>query len=494
MKISRVSSLFILQITLILSICRESDAQEVFLIDSRKINVSSLNKQVEQILRAVGIPGASLAIIDNNKIVFSKAYGTRRVGGKKKVNENTVFEGASLSKSFLVYVVMKLAEERLLDLDKPLWEYKENAAIQHDSRSRLITARMVLSHSSGLENWQSENDPDKLEILSPPGEKFIYSGEGYNYLAEIVSVVTGDPYEKYVAKYVIESFGLNRTYLTYKSLPWSPFKLSWPQNYAIGHNWHGKPYDKWKNAEPVPSSANSFTAADYAALFLGIFNGRNLSKSTTMDLLRPIVRIGDSRVFYGPGFELLFNETDSIVSHGGINPGFKSIVLYSLVTRKGLVLMTNSDRGDLVISELCRMTIGLDVDAFFENSFFEQYPGTAIGLIGTYLEKGPGPFFDAVDQARLEERLGPHTCDHLGYDIGDLDLNDALRVLAIGIANNRQNPLPHVLSGMISMELGKYTEAWQFFKTAQELNFSMWDITDDVNKCSSRLAESRGRK
>ena len=109
--------------------------------------------------------GLSLALIDNNEVVYYNAYGQKECNKNKKVNKRTVFNGASLTKTYLLYTVLKLADERKIDLDKPVYQYLEYPRLEHDERYKLITARMLLNHSSGIENWQDRNDPKKLEIL-----------------------------------------------------------------------------------------------------------------------------------------------------------------------------------------------------------------------------------------------------------------------------------------------------------------------------------------
>ena len=71
----------------------------------------------------VGIPGASLAIIENDKIIFNQGYGYKNMKEMSSVDKKTIFEGCSLSKSFLVFAAFKLVEEGKLDLDKPMYEY-----------------------------------------------------------------------------------------------------------------------------------------------------------------------------------------------------------------------------------------------------------------------------------------------------------------------------------------------------------------------------------
>jgi hypothetical protein len=100
------------------------------------------------------------------------------------VDHETVFQAGSVSKTVFAYAVMKLVERNILDLDTPLTRYSPIRILEGDPRLDLITARHVLSHTSGLPNWRSERNP--LSIRFTPGERYLYSGEGYSYLQSVV--------------------------------------------------------------------------------------------------------------------------------------------------------------------------------------------------------------------------------------------------------------------------------------------------------------------
>ncbi len=95
------------------------------------------------------IPGLSIAIIENNKVVYYRTFGYKNIETKEKVGDSTLFEAASMTKPVFVYAVMKLVEKGELNLDTPLYKYYPYDDIDHDERYKLITARMILSHTSG---------------------------------------------------------------------------------------------------------------------------------------------------------------------------------------------------------------------------------------------------------------------------------------------------------------------------------------------------------
>ncbi len=78
-------------------------------------------------------------------------------------------------------------------LQKPLPDYPEYADLAGDTRYRAITARLALSHRTGFPNWRRQTKEGKLVFQYIPGEKFLYSGEGYRYLQFVVEHITGEP-------------------------------------------------------------------------------------------------------------------------------------------------------------------------------------------------------------------------------------------------------------------------------------------------------------
>ena len=135
------------------------------------------------------VPGVSIAVIRDARIVWTGHFGVRdRVTGVP-VDDATVFSAQSMSKPVFAYRVMKLCEQGVLDLDAPLTRYTREIFVKDDPRLHDITTRRVLSHTTGLPNWRTPGDP--LRINFTPGSKWSYSGEGYHYLQSIVSRVTG---------------------------------------------------------------------------------------------------------------------------------------------------------------------------------------------------------------------------------------------------------------------------------------------------------------
>ncbi|HWN93506.1 MAG TPA: serine hydrolase domain-containing protein, partial [Methylomirabilota bacterium] len=101
------------------------------------------------------VPGLSIAVIKDARIAWRGAFGVKDVESREPVDRDTMFEAASMSKPVFAYVVMKLCEKGVVNLDTPLTRYTPERFVPDDPRLDLITARHVLSHTSGLPNWRS---------------------------------------------------------------------------------------------------------------------------------------------------------------------------------------------------------------------------------------------------------------------------------------------------------------------------------------------------
>lgn len=180
---------------MLLASCSGKKVPEIKNDNGFGISKDSLDIYVELKMKELNIPGLSIAFINDGKVWHHKTMGYANLEKKLPVTDKTIFEGASISKSVFAFFVMTYVEDSKLDLDKPLYEYLPYPDIAYDARYKKITARMILSHRSGLPNWR-ENEEDKtLKIKFEPGTDYQYSGEGYQYLAMVLKHVEGTDWD-----------------------------------------------------------------------------------------------------------------------------------------------------------------------------------------------------------------------------------------------------------------------------------------------------------
>ena len=328
---------------------------------------TELEAQIPALLAAAHVPGLSIAIVRNGRIVWSRGFGVKNSIAKIPVDTDTLFEAGSVSKTVFAYAVMKLSEKGILDLDMPLTNYVSERWIEGDPRFSQITARHVLSHTSGLQNWRSKEEP--LRIHFPPGSRWQYSGEGYSYLQLVVAHLTGrvstqscetlfdgltvcaTEIDGYLKTNLLRPFGMSSSGYVWQTPS---------QHAAAAHDREGTPI-KRPGATAITAARYgaagglSTTATEYARFLIEVLDPKpsdafRLTRSSRDEMIRAQVK-ADGSASWALGWQIL-HQKSNLLSHGGDNPGFKSFVLASAERKSGYVILTNGDNGGEAIGKL----------------------------------------------------------------------------------------------------------------------------------------------
>jgi CubicO group peptidase (beta-lactamase class C family) len=303
------------------------------------------------------VPGVSIAIIKEREIFWSKGYGITDINKKDSVNNETIFEACSMSKPVFAYITLKLIEDGVIDIDTPLYEYLDESCMMNDPNRKLITARMVLCHSTGFPNWRKgeEERDGPLPILFKPGVKFGYSGEGMFYLQRVIEHITGEKLEVIADKMLFNPLGMHNT-----GFVWTE-KIE--KKLASGHDNNGKFLTKTKYKHANSAYSLYTTPEDYAKFIVEILdeestNNYSLSKDLKDEMLnRQIVvntrepvdrprRAMGNEVFYGLGWRINSTMKGDLVCHSGANrSGFRCYSQFDFLEGSGLVIMTNGLNG-----------------------------------------------------------------------------------------------------------------------------------------------------
>jgi CubicO group peptidase (beta-lactamase class C family) len=268
------------------------------------------------------------------------------------VGNDTVFEAGSMSKPVFAYAVLKLSEKGVMDLDTPLTRYTPERLLEGDPRLDLITARHVLSHTSGFQNWRSDEKP--LKIHFTPGERYLYSGEGYSYLQSVVARLTGQSIDPFAKANLFVPFGMTSSSFVLNDML--------GKHAAQPHDRDGKPFERKKSSAPGAgverygaAGGLHTTPTDYAKFLIEVIDPKpsdafRLKKSTLAEMLRPHVKTNDE---FGSSWALGWQVQQSgIVNHGGYNKGFVSHAVFAPETKSGFVVTTNGENGGTVVKSL----------------------------------------------------------------------------------------------------------------------------------------------
>ena len=319
-----------------------------------------LQRDVPIWLRDARVPGLSIAVIHDAKVAWRGAFGVKDAASGATVDTDTMFEAASMSKPVFAYVVMKLYEQGKLGLDTPLVRYTSEPYLAGDPRLELITARHVLSHTSGFQNWRSEKEP--LAIHFTPGSRYMYSGEGYNYLQTVVTRILGEPFETYMSRRLFQPFGMSSScYL------WTDTAA---RHMARAHDIAGRPAD---NPKPTPESVARYgsagallsTPGEFAAFVCAVIappppNEFRLSPARVAEMLRHHVRLEGTPFpsSWALGWQIFHTERRDFIYHGGDNKGFHCSAVASVAGKSGYVAMTNGENGNEVLRRILTSEAG----------------------------------------------------------------------------------------------------------------------------------------
>jgi CubicO group peptidase (beta-lactamase class C family) len=306
--------------------------------------IADLERLIPKLMEETRVPGVSVALIKDAKLHWRRGFGVKDRDSKVPIDNNTVFEAASVSKTVFAYAAMKLCEKGVIGLDTPLTRYTSERFLEGDARLDLITARQVLSHTSGFQNWRSDEKP--LKIHFAPGERYLYSGEGYNYLQSIMTNRTGQPIEAYMKANLFVPFGMASS-----GYIWNDRF----ENYAARpHDVDGKSLDNRKRtaadaARYAAAGDLHTTPSDYARFLIEIINPKKsdafrLRKESLKEMIRPQVKVDDSKS-WALGWEIQHTKRGDFIQHGGNNKGFHAYASASVEGKSGFIIMTNGDNG-----------------------------------------------------------------------------------------------------------------------------------------------------
>ena len=298
---------------------------------------------IPPLLEEHNVPGASVAVLVDREIVLVRGYGRLRADeASPSVDEHTVFQAASLSKPVVAYGVHRLFAERPedIDLDRPLAEYRPpDEPYRHDDpRLERITARMVLSHTTGFPNWRpgdSSDNPKPLKIKFEPGSRFQYSGEGYVYLQRVVEQITRETLDVYLRRSVLEPLNMRDS-----SFVWEE---RFEAVHAKPHDSKGRPKDKWRPRAALAAGTLHTTAMDYAR-FLQAVLGDGPSGEGAEPWLAQVSTIDDS-LGWSLGWGIENVEDGDLFWQWGDDGPFKALAAGSQTGGVAVVVFTNGQRG-----------------------------------------------------------------------------------------------------------------------------------------------------
>ncbi len=428
----------------------------------------ALGEEIPRLMRVAIVPGLTAAVIRDGEIVWARGFGVRSVETGEPVDEETIFEAASMTKPVTAYVAMRLVERELLDLDAPLAGYLREERYEDDEgRYERLTARHVLTHTTGLPNWGSEFEAE-------PGERYGYSGEGFAYLGRVMEELTGTALEALVEREVFAPLGMTRSGLVW----FEECEL----NGASGHDNHGFPEERRRFEEANGGGSMATTASDYARFLIALMDAQGLSEQTVDGILTPQVPVTEwesgepnARVSWGLGWGLEPTESGQAYWHWGNNVDVQGYAVADRGTRTGVVYFANGGNGLMLAQEIVGL-VTPEPQWALEWLNVPRYDAPEVAVRRrvemSYLEWGREAGYAKLLEAQEghPDIVDPHFMAEVASLLSEQEVNGAAtEVLARMVTSFPDSADSYAYRGEALMEGGEYALALEDFEHALEL-------------------------
>ena len=342
---------------------------------------NSEEMKLDSLMQKSKIPGVSLSIIKNNKVVYNKGFGIRV--GSKKVTKKTIFQSASLSKFPTALLFLINAQNQVFDINNEINNYLKTNKLEglKSEPSTIPTISQLLSHTGGINmSGFLGYKPDKkiiptienviegkhtfiwepnIKIKKKVNNQNKYSGGGYCYLQKAVKDTKGEPFRNVIQKELLEPLNMQNSFYGL-----TPDKRN---DVAYGHSKRGKPIKLGYKVYPQEAAAALWTTSfDYSKLLLEVLASLNedrpsiFTKESINLLTTPTNTTNGKLNLYGLGVGLQVDENDKVkaIGHSGANIGYSSVFYLDVNDGSGYVLLTNRNFADLSdIKSLLRKNI-----------------------------------------------------------------------------------------------------------------------------------------
>ena len=338
-------------VTLVLLVCATAS-----------LKADEVDRYIEAHMRHFHIPGISLAVVRDGRIVKERGYGIADVELDVPMTKERVFEIGSMTKQFTATAIMMLVEDRRIGLDDAVSKYLPDVP----PAWRQITVRHLLTHTSGIVGnatripapargaGRSTNAPDaniridnrfyEVSLDFPPGEGWAYSNAGYHLLGVIVSNASGKSCADFTDERILKPLGMTTGRVAVAN--------GIVANRAAGYEWTN---DRLENRAFLPTVGSmgdvglNSTVGDLAKWDAALYTEKLLKRSSLQQMWAPITLADGARPAfdYGFGWFLDTYRGHPVVHHPGVTPGFSTTITRFVDDKLTVIVLANSS-GQLV--------------------------------------------------------------------------------------------------------------------------------------------------
>ncbi len=332
---------------------------------------------IEELMERRHVPGVSVAVIRDFKIVWARGYGIADIETGAEVTPETLFQAASISKPVAAMAAIRAAQDGVFDLDADInslltsWRLPENEF----TKATPVTPRMLLSHTGGttvhgFEGYHPDAArPTLQQLLSgeqpsnsgpvivdiAPGTKWRYSGGGTVIMQLAMMELFKKPFPEIMKELVLDPIGMTNSGYD------QPLPPERDRHAARAHDGRAEAMDaKWHVYPELQAAGLWTTPTDLCLFALEVMNAcRGESTRVLSQASAQLMVTAVSPGSYGLGLSVSKTPASTSVGHGGSNWGFRCQLEFNPDTGTGLCIMTNGEAGSAVIKELQKRLVAV---------------------------------------------------------------------------------------------------------------------------------------
>ena len=319
--------------------------------------------ELSQMIREAGIPIIQIEYNAPGKHIGEMVVNSAFYPDSTSISPNSVFQAASLSKVVFAYIVMKMVGNGEIDLDTPLYKYTDINRFADTVRAKKLTARMILTHRSGLPDWAFSPSSDQwpeseIRFVHEPDSCYGYSGEGFAFLQRAVEAIKGKGIQEIAQEEVFIPLDMPNT-----AYSWLP---QYDSLAVDGYNAAGENRGRRETLRANVAYTLRTNAQEYSRFLKALMDGTGLKPEIHSMMLEPCAEYAkryadqprdcDSTVYWCLGLGIEQNPVHGkMLWHWGDNGNFKALFVIIPQTQETLVYFTNSSHGHDIIDKITRL-------------------------------------------------------------------------------------------------------------------------------------------
>jgi CubicO group peptidase (beta-lactamase class C family) len=343
------------------------------LADGQTVNVdrvvSELEPEIQRTLLAGNIPAASIALVSNDRVIWSGAYGYSNLWARTPASTNTVYLIGSTFKAMSTFALLQQMEQGKFQLDDPVNKYLTDFKIEGEDPQHPITFRHLLTHTSGLPGdfgafpvWGDTVPPPlndylrkSLKVTRPPLSKVEYSNLAFTLVAYLVQKFSGVPYKQYIQEHIFTPLEMNST--AFEPRPDMEERLSIP--YVVDEKTGSQVGTVRVKASVWPAGIVYGTVLNQANWLIcnlngGVFKGKRVISEQTLEQMftRQYDQFkggiegiwGNETAGFGLTWWTQVRDGDRYFAHSGSVAGYTAFLLGNRDRKLGFAILTNGNR------------------------------------------------------------------------------------------------------------------------------------------------------